>query len=181
MGAFTPKIGHLQILDTSNTSLTIHALVNLTNPTEYSAVVPYVDIHILTNGTLLGHATAKSLSVGPGVNVNIPVTAIWDPLSMGGEEARAVGIEFLSQYISGESTCRGLRRDHDETDKSTQDTTQLSRSVRMRALSLLSRDWGEPWSPFRLNSLHPDSAKLLKTEMTEMTMIRALTSLKMPP
>jgi len=102
MGSFLPKVGSLQILDTGKSSLTIHALVNFTNPTEYSAVVPYIDIHILTNGTLLAHATARGLSVGPGVNTNLPVTAVWDPLSMSGEDGRAVGIEFLSQYISGE-------------------------------------------------------------------------------
>lgn len=108
--AFAPKIGNLQILDTGKTSLTLSALVNFTNPTEYSATVPYIDINILTNGTLLGHATARSVAVGPGENSNIPVTAIWDPFAMGGEEARAVGVELLSQYISGETFGCGTMR-----------------------------------------------------------------------
>jgi len=50
---------------------------------------------------LLGHATAKDITVVPGVNTNILVTAIWDPRTMGGEEGHRVGVEFLSQYISG--------------------------------------------------------------------------------
>lgn len=101
VGSFTPKIGNLQILDTSKTSLTLTALVNFTNPTEYSATVPFVDINILTNGTLLGHATAKDVSVVPGTNTNILVTAVWDPRALGGEEGHRIGVEFLSQYISG--------------------------------------------------------------------------------
>lgn len=76
-------------------------MVNFTNPTEYSATVPFVDINILTNGTLLGHATAKDVTVVPGLNTNMLVTAIWDPLSLGGEQSHRVGVEFLSQYISG--------------------------------------------------------------------------------
>ncbi|GAB7355024.1 hypothetical protein MBLNU459_g5626t1 [Dothideomycetes sp. NU459] len=106
---FSPKVGNLQILDTGRSSLTLSALVNLTNPTEYSATVPYIDINILTNGTLLGHATARSVAIAPGENVNIPVTAVWDPLAMGGEKARAVGVELLSQYISGFNTTLTLR------------------------------------------------------------------------
>ncbi|KAI5195796.1 hypothetical protein E4T39_08092 [Aureobasidium subglaciale] len=109
MGSFTPKIGNLQILDTGKTSLTLTASVNFTNPTEYSATVPYVDIQILTNGTLLGHATAKDVTVVPGVNTNILVTAVWDPKTMSGEEGHRVGVEFLSQYISGFNTTLTLR------------------------------------------------------------------------
>lgn len=104
-----PKVFNLSIIDTTESSLTIAALVNLTNPTNYSATVPYVDINILNNNTLLGHATVKNLSVGPGNNTNIPVTAIWDPLSLGGKPAAAVGREFLSQYISGWNTTLTLQ------------------------------------------------------------------------
>jgi len=97
------------VLETGPSSLTLSALVNLTNPTEYSATVPYIDIHILNNGSLLGHATAKTISVKPGQNNNIPITAVWDPLSLGGQDARAVGIELLSQYISGFNTTLTLQ------------------------------------------------------------------------
>jgi len=112
--AFAPRIDNLQILDTGKTSLTISALVNFTNPTEYFATVPYIDINILVNGTLLGHATAKSVAVAPGENVNLPVTAIWDPSAMGGEKGRAVGVELLSQYISGK--CSRMRMIDTEWD-----------------------------------------------------------------
>jgi len=95
------KIGNLQILDTTASSLTFEALVNLTNPTNYSATIPYADVHILTNGSLLAHATAKTLTIKPGPNINIPVAATWDPLTLGGVDARATGVELLSQYLSG--------------------------------------------------------------------------------
>ena len=78
--------------------------MNLTNPTEYAATVPYVDIHITKNGSLLGHATARDLYVRPGENTNLLVKAVYDPLTLGGEDAKDVGRELLSQYISGWNT-----------------------------------------------------------------------------
>ena len=78
-------------------------LVNITNPTNYSATVPYIDINILNNGTLLGHATAQNVSVIPGRNENIAVKALWDPVTPSGKHGLDVGRELLSQYISGEA------------------------------------------------------------------------------
>lgn len=102
VGSFRPKVGDLQILSTAKGSITLGAVVNFTNPTEYTATVPYVDIHIGVNGTLLGHATAENVKVVPGENVGLPVTAVWFPAEYGGEEGPVVGKELLSQYISGE-------------------------------------------------------------------------------
>ncbi|KAK5127373.1 hypothetical protein LTR85_006712 [Meristemomyces frigidus] len=107
--AFRPKVFDLQILDTSPTGLTLSALVNITNPTDYSASVPYIDIHILNNGSVLGHATARNLQLGPGENNNLHVTAVWDPLTMGGVNGSKVGRELLSQYISGLNTTLTLQ------------------------------------------------------------------------
>ncbi|KAF2142445.1 uncharacterized protein K452DRAFT_326348 [Aplosporella prunicola CBS 121167] len=104
-----PKVGGLRILDTTESSLTLEALVNFTNPTDYSATVPYADINLLTNGTVLGHVTARDIKVKPGNNTNVVVQAVWDPLSASGEEGRAVGRELLSQYISGFNTTLTLR------------------------------------------------------------------------
>ena len=91
----------MKILDTSETSLSIQAQVNFTNPTEYSAHVPFVSINILNNGTTLGQATTKDVVVVPGVNENMIVEALWDPLHLSGQTGRAIGRELLSQYISG--------------------------------------------------------------------------------
>lgn len=77
------------------------ANVNFTNPTKYTAEVPYADIYILTNSTIMGHVTARDLYIGPGNNTNILVEAVWDPLGMSGTDGKAVGRELLSQWLSG--------------------------------------------------------------------------------
>jgi hypothetical protein len=99
--SISPKIGNLSILETSADGLTLQLHVNFTNPTNYSATVPYVDIKILTNDTVMGHATAKDIVVVPGVNKGIVVTAVWEPGVAEGPAGSAVGSELLSQYISG--------------------------------------------------------------------------------
>lgn len=104
LGSLSPKVGNLSILETSKTSITLGASVNLTNPTKYSATVPYFNINILVNDTVLGQATATDVVISPGNNTNIPVTAVWDPFTNGGEEGKDIGREMLSQYISGLST-----------------------------------------------------------------------------
>ncbi|KAF2737320.1 hypothetical protein EJ04DRAFT_431262 [Polyplosphaeria fusca] len=101
MGALSPKIWNLSITETSRTSLTLEALVNITNPTNYSATVPYFNINILVNGTVLGQAIARDVFVHPGNNTNIAVSAVWDPSTNSGENGTAVGKEVISQYISG--------------------------------------------------------------------------------
>ncbi|KAH0543844.1 hypothetical protein FGG08_001883 [Glutinoglossum americanum] len=103
-GSFPPKVGSLKILDTTESTFTLQAKINFTNPTKYSAVVPYVDLRIINNNTILGHATAKDVSVSPGDNDNIVVEAVWDPMTLGGEKGQGLGREFLSQYISGRNT-----------------------------------------------------------------------------
>ena len=80
--------------------MTLQGKVNLTNPTQYSATIPYVDINILANDTILGHATVRNVKIVPGNNTNVTVQAVWDPAARGPEGA-AIGRELLSQYISG--------------------------------------------------------------------------------
>ncbi|KAI4202225.1 MAG: hypothetical protein LQ350_002740 [Teloschistes chrysophthalmus] len=106
---FSPQVGGLEILDTTKTSLTIGAKVNLTNPTEYAATVPYIDINISVNDTILGHATAQDVSIVPGPNHNLAVVANWDPHGQSGKKGAHIGSELLSQYISGYNTTLTLR------------------------------------------------------------------------
>lgn len=106
ISGFNPKIGALQILDTTKSTLALAAKINVTNPTEYAATVPYVNLHLLCNGTLLGHAVARNLSLVPGPNHNLEVTAVWNPTSSstdgdGDDRGVRVGRELISQYISG--------------------------------------------------------------------------------
>ena len=95
---FHPEVGSLKVLETTRSSLLLEAKVNVTNPTNYSATVPYVSINILSNDTLMGHAIARNVQVIPGRNDDILVKATWEPANSVGLE---VGRELLSQYISG--------------------------------------------------------------------------------
>jgi len=97
-----PQVGNVKILSTSKTGLNIQATVNFTNPTEYTAEVPYANIHILHNGSIIGEATARNVFVKPGNNANITLEGKWDPAPNG--KAAEIGRELLSQYISGFNT-----------------------------------------------------------------------------
>ncbi|KAH6674519.1 hypothetical protein B0J14DRAFT_590155 [Halenospora varia] len=99
-----PKVGDLRVLSTGKTSLDLEARINFTNPTAYTAQVPYVNIHILNNGSIIGDATARNVAVGKGNNTNILVQATWDPTKFGGKKGQKIGRELLSQYISGFNT-----------------------------------------------------------------------------
>ena len=102
--SFAPKIGSLQLLDTTPSAVLLSVLVNFTNPTNYSATVPFADLRIFVNGTLVGNASTEAIEVGPGFNENLPVQAKWGPSELGGETGTVVGRELISQYISGRSS-----------------------------------------------------------------------------
>ncbi|KAI0131270.1 hypothetical protein F4814DRAFT_405442 [Daldinia grandis] len=103
VGSIEPKVGSLRILDTTSDSITLQALVNVTNPTLYTAYIPYANIHVLSNGSIIGSATVEDLNIDKGPNSNILVTAKWNP-PMGGAHGRKVGRELISQYLSGWNT-----------------------------------------------------------------------------
>lgn len=99
-----PQVGDLRVLSTSETALNLQARINFTNPSEYSAQIPYINIHILNNGSVIGDATAQNIHVKPGNNTDILVQATWDPTKFGDEKAPGIARELLSQYISGFNT-----------------------------------------------------------------------------
>lgn len=84
-------------------------MVNFTNPTSYSATVPYTDVHIVVNDTVLGHGTVKDLAMVPGNNTNVQLTAVWSPGAIDGSKGAAVGRELLSQFISGYNSTLTIR------------------------------------------------------------------------
>jgi hypothetical protein len=95
------KVGDMAIVDTSPTSITLQMKSNFTNPTNYTATIPYFNINVLVNGTLIGSATVENSTVHPGNNSGTVVTVLWDPYIFGGAKGKAVGAEWLSQFISG--------------------------------------------------------------------------------
>jgi hypothetical protein len=98
------KVGNLSIIKTTPTSMTMQVHVNVTNPSNYTATIPFFSINILVNGTVLGQALINDMTVRPGNNTNLITTALWDPYTNSGDKGRAVGSEMLSQYISGFNT-----------------------------------------------------------------------------
>ncbi len=82
--------------------------MNITNPTEYSAHIPFVGIHVLCNNTIIGTATAENLDVTTGNNTNLVIGAIWNP-SLSGEQGLKVGRDLLSEFVSGFNTSLAVR------------------------------------------------------------------------
>ncbi|KAI5466882.1 hypothetical protein BGZ63DRAFT_346794 [Mariannaea sp. PMI_226] len=107
-----PQVGQIEILNTSETGVRIHARINITNPTSYTATVPYFNIHILHNGETLGEAVATGVDFGLGNNTNIIVQSTWDPVRFGGQSAHEVGRKLLSAYVSGENTTLTAKTHH---------------------------------------------------------------------
>ena len=99
LDTFKPTVRSLEVTNTTADGITIEATVDVDNPTEYSAIVPYIDVNILANNTLLGHVTARNLELRHGSNQNLTATAVWEPGS--GERGKAIGRQLLSQWISG--------------------------------------------------------------------------------
>lgn len=109
INAFNPHAREIRVLNTSETGMHMQALVNVTNPTLYTASIPYVNAHVFSHGHRIGEVTAENLDVKVGNNTNILVTAIWDPSTFGGDLARAAGQRLLSDYLSGKSANITLR------------------------------------------------------------------------
>ncbi|KAL2759557.1 hypothetical protein ACRALDRAFT_1039267 [Sodiomyces alcalophilus JCM 7366] len=111
-GSINPQVGDVKILDTSSTSLHLEAVVNITNPTPYTAYIPYINMHIAKNGSVVGSVTAEHLNITRGNQTNIPVTATWNPLEAG-DEGGKVGRELLSQYLSGYNVTMDIQTHRD--------------------------------------------------------------------
>ena len=105
----SPQIGSLEILETTKSSLVLQAKANVTNPTEYSAQIPYININILNSDTILGNVVARDLHIVPGKNTDLVATATWNPSIMSGIQGSEVGRNLLSEYISGYNTTLTLK------------------------------------------------------------------------
>lgn len=90
----TPKISDIKVVDSSQSTLTLQANANISNPTEYSAHVPHVNVSIIVNDTLVGYAWS-SADVVPGPN-NITVQASW--------QTSDEGRKWIGQFLSGDNT-----------------------------------------------------------------------------
>lgn len=109
MGALNPQVGDIRILNTSDTGVHLQTVVNLTNPTPYTATIPYLNIHVMKQGYMIGEAVARDIDFRIGNNSDINISATWAPLAFGGEKGQAVGRRLLSEYLSGKNTTIELR------------------------------------------------------------------------
>ncbi|TDZ31152.1 hypothetical protein C8035_v005197 [Colletotrichum spinosum] len=112
LGNVRPHVGDIKIISSSSNSMTLEALVNITNPTPYSATIPYVNIHIVKDGFVLGSATAENMKVVRGNNTNLLVTATWDP-SASGQVGHRVGSDLISEYLSGRNVTIDVKTHRD--------------------------------------------------------------------
>lgn len=108
-----PQVGEVHILNTSTVGLRLQGLVNVTNPTPYTATIPYINIHILEKENLIGEAIVKDMQFRKGNNTDILAEATWDPTSFGGKEGRVAAQRLLSEYLSGKNTSITLRAHRD--------------------------------------------------------------------
>jgi hypothetical protein len=104
-----PKIYDLGIVDTAPHTLIMEARMNFTNPTNYSASIPYFAIHVLTNDTITSVVEVTNATVVGGNNTGMTARIKWAPFLLGGEKSAKVGREWLSQYISGRNTTMTFR------------------------------------------------------------------------
>lgn len=98
---FAPAVGDLEIRDTTATTIGLIANVNITNPTPYSADVPFVNINVLYNDTVVANISMTDVHIHPRRNSKLPFTARWDPRGLSGREGAEKGRDLLSKHISG--------------------------------------------------------------------------------
>ena len=103
----------MRVLNTSSTGVRIRASVDFANPTDYTAFIPYMSIHLLVKEKLIGEAVVKDLGVKAGNNTGIDVEATWDPISYGGKASHDAARRLLSEYLSGKNTTITLRTHKD--------------------------------------------------------------------
>ncbi|KAL2265618.1 hypothetical protein VTJ83DRAFT_6718 [Remersonia thermophila] len=108
LGSVAPRVEQVEIIDTTSSTLTLRASVTVANPTPYAADVPYVSVHVESNGTTIGEAVAYGVRAHAHADVTVSVRATWNP-SLGGDEGVLRGRDLLSEYISGHNTTVTLR------------------------------------------------------------------------
>lgn len=91
----------LDLSNTAESSLLISIYMNFTNPTNYSATVPFLDILMLYNDTAVAHIIARNFSVSSGNNTNKSIEFFWSPSDTSGPHGIEAGRALFSSYASG--------------------------------------------------------------------------------
>lgn len=96
-----PRLESIEVGHTTDSSMLVKTRMNVTNPTKYSASVPFADFLMLYNGTKVAHITALDIAVASKSDATVRVDIMWEP-SKGGQDGVEAGREFLSKCVSGE-------------------------------------------------------------------------------
>ncbi|KAK2749596.1 hypothetical protein FQN57_005818 [Myotisia sp. PD_48] len=103
------RIESLRIAETTKNNILVRAHVNFTNPTNYTAHLPYLDIKLGYNSTDIAHIIARNINIHPGPNNSIGIDGLWNPLEESGDKGVAAGQNLISQYVSGLNTTVSLK------------------------------------------------------------------------
>jgi hypothetical protein len=95
-----PRLESIEVGHTTDSSMLVKTRMNVINPTEYSASVPYADFMMSYNGTRVAHITALDIAVASKADTTVQVDIMWEP-SKGGQDGVEAGREFLSKCVSG--------------------------------------------------------------------------------
>ncbi|KAL4937550.1 hypothetical protein BDV06DRAFT_232533 [Aspergillus oleicola] len=103
-GGLKPHLESLELGATTESSLQVKTKINFTNPTQYSATVPLLDLLMIYNTTKIARVTARDVAIVPGANTGVNVDLQWNPLDLSGPSGALAGHELLSQFVSGLNT-----------------------------------------------------------------------------
>ncbi|TQV91477.1 pre-rRNA processing protein [Cordyceps javanica] len=104
-----PRVGDIWVRNTTSTAVRVECVVNFTNPTPYSASIPYINLHVISEGNILADVTMQDLLVGQGNVTDVTVSASWDPKGFGGDASREAGRRLISKFLSGKNTSVSIR------------------------------------------------------------------------
>lgn len=96
-----PRIVSLRVDEATENLLGVSTVVNFTNPTQYSANIPFMDVLMLYNSTPVAHAVVRNFSLVQGHNYNTAIEISWNPFDIGGPGGPEAGRSLASSYISG--------------------------------------------------------------------------------
>lgn len=99
-----PRVVSLEIKNTTESSLYVSTQMNFTNPTNYSATIPFMDVLMLYNRTALAHIVARNITIIPGNNTKVPIDFLWSPLDISGVDGKEAGRALISSVASGLNT-----------------------------------------------------------------------------
>ncbi|OKO95686.1 hypothetical protein PENSUB_11198 [Penicillium subrubescens] len=116
IGQINPTIASMELGDTTETSLDVSVRMNFTNPTNYSATIPFFDVEMLFNDTAIAHVFARNLSVVPGNNTNVSIQMTWDPFS-NGDLGKALSVFSFEVPVPHMSMPRAPGDEDDDDDK----------------------------------------------------------------